>query len=118
MVEIFFERSVVPSPKTESRSIRELCEAVNQLQSPEELKRFLMDLCTPMELASMADRWRVARLVSKQIPYRKIYEKTGVSTATITRVARSVARGEGGYQLLLRRIAESSKSSAPEEEVE
>lgn len=59
----------------------------------------------------MADRWRVARMVSKQMPYRKIYEKTGVSTATITRVARSVARGEGGYQLLLDRIKETTKTS-------
>jgi TrpR-related protein YerC/YecD len=64
-----------------------------------------------MELVAMADRWRVARLVAKEIPYRKIYEKTGVSTATVTRVARSLARGEGGYQLLLDRLDDYGKPS-------
>ncbi len=87
--------------KTESRHVRELCDVLSSLGSAEECRRFLMDLCTPAELLAMADRWRVAKLLARGLPYRKIYERTGVSTATVTRVARSLERGEGGYVLAL-----------------
>ena len=53
----------------------------------------------------MADRWRVAKLLKRDVPYRKIYERTGVSTATVTRVARTLSHGEGGYEILLSRFA-------------
>ncbi len=66
-----------------------------------ELKLLMEDLCTPSELKSMSERWRVAQLVTKGIAYRKINEMTGVSTATITRVSRSLSLGSGGYKLLI-----------------
>jgi TrpR-related protein YerC/YecD len=94
----------VSNQKIETRTIRELCEALNLLESPDEFRRFLTDLCTPMELVAMADRWRVAKQLAREVPYRRIYEKTGVSTATVTRVARSMTRGEGGYMLLINRL--------------
>jgi TrpR-related protein YerC/YecD len=77
---------------------RELFRAVLQLKSVEDCESFFQDLCTPAELLALADRWRVAKLVDQAIPYREINERTGVSTATITRVARALQYGEGGYR--------------------
>ena len=107
--------------KIETRTIRELCEALSHLESPEEFRRFLTDLCTPMELVAMADRWRVAKQLARDVPYRRIYEKTGVSTATVTRVARSMTRGEGGYMLLINRTErheDEPKSNTKESDLE
>ena len=89
--------------KMESRHVRELCDALSAMDTADECRRFLLDLCTPAELLAMSDRWRVAKLLARGLPYRKIYERTGVSTATVTRVARSLERGEGGYVLALER---------------
>ena len=97
--------------KTDTRLFRALYGALLRLESADEVRRFLDDLCTPNELAALADRWRVARLVERGEPYRVIYEKTGVSTATVTRVARALGHGAGGYRLVLERLA------AKEEEV-
>jgi len=74
------------------------------LKTVEDCERFFTDLCTPAELAALTDRWRVARLVEQGVPYREIYERTGVSTATITRVARCLQYGVGGYRHALERI--------------
>ena len=71
------------------------------IENKDELKLLMEDLCTPQELKSMSERWRVAQLVDKGISYRKINEMTGVSTATITRVSRSLSLGSGGYKLLI-----------------
>jgi TrpR-related protein YerC/YecD len=84
-------------------SLRELYRAILTLKNVEDCEDFFTDLCTPAELTAMADRWRVVKLVDQKIPYREIHEKTGVSTATITRVARALQYGEGGYQNVLNR---------------
>ncbi len=94
------------SSKVDSRSLNELCQAILSLKDQSEVRAFLTDLCTPGEVRALSDRWRVARLVDKSIPYRTIYERTGVSTATITRVARSIELGEGGYRIALDRNSE------------
>lgn len=88
---------------------KELFQAILQLENLEECERFMADLCTPAELLSMADRWRAARLISQGVPYRSIYEKTGVSTATVTRVARALTYGEGGYRTILERSVQKGK---------
>ena len=84
--------------------LNELYDALLKLDSIDDFQRFFTDLCTPGELAAMADRWLVARLVKEGVPYRTISEKTGVSTATITRVARAISYGANGYNLVLQRI--------------
>lgn len=83
-----------------------LFEAILRLDSPEECERFFTDLCTPNELAALADRWEVARLLDRKVPYRDIYDQTGVSTATVTRVARALLHGEGGYRQVLNDLKE------------
>jgi len=90
------------SNRTENRTIIALAKVLAQVDQPEDCRRFLEDLCTPAELRAMADRWRVAKLVAKKVPYREIYEATGVSTATITRVARALRLGSDGYARILR----------------
>ena len=88
-----------------NKVLNELCEAILSLRTQGECKKFLRDLCTLEEMRSMAERWQVAKQVNKGIPYRKIAEKTGSSTATITRVAQWLHHGEGGYELVLHRLA-------------
>ncbi len=77
-----------------------LTEALRGLKKPEQLKAFLTDLCTPNELVALADRWEVAQRVSQGQPYREIQEQTQVSTATVTRVSRSLKFGDGYKQAL------------------
>jgi TrpR-related protein YerC/YecD len=91
------------------KRIKELCNALSQLDDPNSMMRFLDDLCTPTELTAMADRWHVARLLKQGIPYRKINEMSGISTATITRVARCLSSGSDGYNQLLDNLGEAKK---------
>lgn len=84
-----------------SQKLSELFEVISEFDSTETCKRFFTDLCTPQELKSLSDRWQVAKLIYQQVPYRKISELTGASTATITRVARSLLHGESGYHAVL-----------------
>lgn len=67
----------------------DLCAALLTPQSKEEMSRLLIDLCTPSEIRTLAERWHVARLLDgTDLSYRDIHEATGVSTTTIVRVAR------------------------------
>jgi TrpR-related protein YerC/YecD len=84
-------------------AVERLCAELAAFGSVPLVRAFLEDLCTPAEILAMADRWRVAQLLDEGLPYRQIYEKTGVSTATVTRVARSLALGAGGYRAALAR---------------
>jgi TrpR-related protein YerC/YecD len=95
----------------EQKLLSELFEVVHNFSNSSELEKFFADLCTPSELRSMADRWRVARLLDDGIPYRKINELTGVSTATVTRVARSLDYGSDGYKLALERLVAGKEKS-------
>ncbi len=74
---------------------QELFRILAKLKTPKEMEDFLLDLCTPGELRAMAERWRAAQMVADEIPYRRICELTGLSTATVTRVARSLNEGSG-----------------------
>jgi len=87
--------------KTAARS---LSEALLSLQTPQEMRQFLEDLCTPAEIEAMVDRWRVAQLVDQGNSYRDIRDITGVSVTTIGRVARYMEMGTGGYRTVLDRI--------------
>ncbi|MEE2822365.1 MAG: YerC/YecD family TrpR-related protein [Acidobacteriota bacterium] len=84
--------------------VRHLFEIIAGIKDGDECARFFRDLCTLNELQVMAERWRVARMVSEEIPYRLISEQTGASTATITRIAHWLNHGEGGYRSMLDRM--------------
>jgi TrpR-related protein YerC/YecD len=83
---------------------RSLSEALLSLESAQEVRQFLEDLCTPAEIESMVDRWRVAQLVDQGYSYRDIREMTEVSVTTIGRVARFIDHGTGGYRTALDRL--------------
>ena len=82
----------------------DLYKAIASIETPEEAKDFLGDLCTPAEIEAFADRWRVANMINDGVPYRQITEETGVSTATVTRVARFLHQGFNGYATLIERL--------------
>jgi len=81
-----------------------LYEALVSLQTVEECKKFMNDLCTIKELQAMEQRFDVAALLDKGMIYNDILSKTGASSATISRVNRSLQYGEGGYSLVFARI--------------
>ena len=85
-------------------SIQELLEAMITLKNPQDLQAFLKDLCTPQELSSLADRWQVCKLLDEgKLSYREIQEETGVSLATIVRVARFLnTEPHRGYEIALK----------------
>lgn len=87
---------------------KNLYEVILVLKTPEEFYNFFNDLCTPSELKAMEERWHVAQLLNTtSLSYRQIHEKTGVSIATITRVARFLQHERyNGYKLLLNHFKE------------
>ena len=84
----------------------DLFRAILTLATVEECEAFFRDLCTLSELRAMTERWQVVRKLQEGLPYRTIAEQTGVSTATITRVAHWLQHGQGGYQQALNRLRE------------
>lgn len=89
--------------------IDRLFEAVLCLQSDDECYRFFEDICTVAELKSIAQRLEVAKMLEANHTYGVIAEKTGASTATISRVKRALNYGADGYKLVLQRLKESAK---------
>lgn len=87
-----------------TKQVNELFEAVLSLKSVKECKALFRDLCTISEIEAMAERFQVAEMVARNIPYREVSKKTGLSTATVTRVARWLHHGMGGYKLVLDRM--------------
>ncbi len=77
-----------------------LFECIMKLNSLDECYAFFEDLCTVPEIKAMAQRAAVARLLYDKIVYNDIVAKTGASTATISRVNRSLAYGAGGYDIV------------------
>ena len=97
------------SQKSDLKSAaRSLSEALLSLDTSQEVKQFLEDLCTPAELEAMVDRWRVAQLVQQGHSYRDIRKMTEVSVTTIGRVARYMEHGTGGYRTALARLEKKS----------
>ncbi|MCM1308702.1 MAG: YerC/YecD family TrpR-related protein [Butyrivibrio sp.] len=81
-----------------------LFEAILTLQNKEECYRFFEDICTVNELASMAQRYEVAHMLRGSKTYMEIAQKTGASTATISRVNRSLNYGCDGYDMVFQRV--------------
>lgn len=92
--------------KEEHEIIQELFEALLLIKTPDEMRRFFKDLCTPQEIKALAERWRVCKLLDqKTFSYREISSLTGASLATIGRVARFLnTEPHHGYQLILKRM--------------
>ena len=87
--------------KSNNKEINDLYDAVLKLDSVDECRRFFRDLLTENEIKEFSERWKVAQLLAKGIPYSRIEEETGLSSRTIARVGRWLKRGKGGYTLVL-----------------
>ena len=83
-----------------------LYKAILTLETEEECYNFFQDLCTIPELRSMEQRYEVATLLSEGMVYSDILERTGASSATISRVNRALLNGTGGYVSVLDKMKE------------
>ena len=91
------------SPKEENNL---LYESLLQLKDVEECRRFMQDLCTVNELKAMEQRIEVAMYLRDGMIYQEILKRTGASSATISRVNRSLMNGQGAYEMVFERIKE------------
>lgn len=90
--------------KIKTEAVDRLFDGVLCLENKEECYRFFEDLCTVNELLSLSQRFEVAAMLKAKRTYLEIAEKTGASTATISRVNRALNYGSEGYDLILDRM--------------
>ena len=90
--------------KLHDENVDFLFDAILALENREECYRFFEDLCTVPELKAMSQRIAVAKMLSKRQVYSEIVAQTGASTATISRVNRSLNYGSDGYTLIFDRL--------------
>ena len=96
--------------KTQKKERNEnLSKAILSLRTLDERMRLFDDLCTAPELIAMEQRFRVADCLNNGMIYNDILAETGASSATISRVNRSLQYGAGGYELVFERLKESEK---------
>ncbi len=86
--------------------INKLFQAILLLRDEEECYKLFEDLCTISEIKTLAQRLEVAKMLDKNYTYTYIAEKTGASTATISRVKRYLSYGASGYSMMLKRLNE------------
>lgn len=92
-----------------TEAVNELFEAILTLKDKEECFAFFEDVCTVNELLSLAQRFEVAKMLKDKKTYMEVAEKTGASTATISRVNRSLNYGKDGYEMVFARMKENHK---------
>lgn len=90
--------------KIQTDAVNHLFDAILCLETREECYDFFEDLCTVNELLSISQRYEVASMLKSRKTYLEIAEKTGASTATISRVNRSLIYGCDGYQIIFDRL--------------
>ena len=90
--------------KIKTEAVDHLFEAILTLKSPEECYAFFEDVCTVNELLSLSQRYEVAKMLREKKTYLDIAERTGASTATISRVNRSLNYGNDGYDMVFKRL--------------
>ncbi|MDO4788383.1 MAG: YerC/YecD family TrpR-related protein [Johnsonella sp.] len=92
--------------KIKSEAVSHLFEAILSLKNREECYMFFEDICTVNELLSLSQRYEVAKMLREEKTYLEIAQETGASTATISRVNRSLNYGNGGYDMVFKRLKE------------
>lgn len=96
------------SKNIRNKDVDHLFSCVLSLENVKECYDFFEDICTVNELHSLAQRLQVAKMLREQNTYLEIAEKTGASTATISRVNRSLNYGNDGYDMVFARINENT----------
>ena len=97
------------SDNVSDKNIEFLYDAILTLNNKEECEKFFTDLCTVNELKAISQRVVVAKMLKEKRVYSEIVEATGASTATISRVNRSLSYGEGGYDIVFERMNKNEK---------
>lgn len=82
----------------------ELFRALLMMRTTKEMSRFCRDLLSKHEIDELGRRWQVACMLAQKIPYTKIEEETGLSSATIAKISHWLKRGLGGYKLAIKRL--------------
>jgi len=96
--------------QSKSQRNPDLYKAILTLKTVDECMKFFDDLCTITELQAMEQRFEVAALLNQGCIYNEILEKTGASSATISRVNRSLQYGQEGYSTVFKRLAAAKES--------
>ena len=94
--------------KIKTPAVEKLFEAILCLDTMDDCFDFFEDICTINELLSLSQRFEVARMLREQRTYLEIAEQTGASTATISRVNRSLNYGNDGYDMVIARMEEKN----------
>ncbi len=97
------------SKTVRTEAVDHLFEAILTLESKEECYTFFQDVCTINELLSLSQRYEVAKMLREKKTYLEIADKTGASTATISRVNRSLNYGCDGYDMVFSRLDKLEK---------
>ena len=97
------------SKTVRTEAVDHLFEAILTLENKEECYTFFQDVCTINELLSLSQRYEVAKMLREKKTYLEIAEKTGASTATISRVNRSLNYGNDGYDMVFSRLEKTDK---------
>ena len=107
------KRSSEMSKNIRTEAVDHLFEAILCLKDKEECYTFFEDVCTINELLSLSQRFEVAKMLMDKRTYLDISEKTGASTATISRVNRSLNYGNDGYDMVFKRMEEKKEQNRP-----
>ncbi len=97
--------------KLKSEHMDDLFNAILTLKNTDECYAFFEDLCTVLELKSMSQRMQVAKMLVQKKVYSDIVAQTGASTATISRVNRTLNYGSEGYALVFERMGKEDESA-------
>ena len=95
--------------KLHTKDVDELFKAILSLKNIDECYLFFEDICTVKEVLDIAQRLRAAKMLSEGVGYNEISRATGMSTATISRVNKCLNYGDGGYNTVLARLAETDE---------
>lgn len=96
-----------------TESVEEFFRAVMTLQNEEEFFSFFEDICTVQEVVSIAQRFSVARMLHDNKTYVEVAKATGASSATISRVNRSMNFGNGSYDMIFDRLQQEKNDGTP-----
>ncbi len=99
------------NPKIKNENTDELFKAILTLKNIDECYAFFDDLCTVPEIKAMAQRYAVAKMLNDGEIYNRIVDKTGASTATISRVNRALNYGSDGYVLTINRVRDEGENN-------
>ncbi|GAA3730044.1 MULTISPECIES: YerC/YecD family TrpR-related protein [Salinicoccus] len=90
--------------KLRGQELDDLFEGILKLETVEECHQFFDDLCTTNEMISLKQRFQVAKMIKEGQTYSKVQDKTGASSATVSRVKRCLDYGSDGYHTIIDRM--------------